>query len=954
VDHSVISHYRLLHPLGEGGMGVVFAAEDLRLGREVAIKFLRADEPDQDVWLARFEREARLASALQHPHICTIHELGEHNGRPFIVMELLEGRTIKQLLKEGPLPIAAAVEFAVQIGEALVAAHERGIVHRDIKPANLFVCHGDRLKVLDFGLAKMAAAPAAGPVGAAVRPAKVRGGGPEVTATGATVGTAAYMSPEQATGASIDARTDLFSFGSVLYEMVTGKRAFPGESAPQVLQRLITGEVIPVRALNPAVPEGLERIIGRALQNDKGRRYRTAADTLADLRALARDLSAPGGPVQADPAAARPPRMAWKIAAAVLVAAGLLGAGWRLLGLSGAPGLTDRDSILIAQIANNTGDSVFDQTLLTALKERLGQSPFLDLVPDARVAEQLRLMGRRADDELDSATAREVCQRLGVKAMLEGTLSRLGSNYVLALNAMDCATGESVARQQGEATSSDEVLRVLGTMSSALRTKLGESLPSIQQYDVPIEQATTPSLAALKAYSVGLAERRAGREVESIAFFNQALAQDPEFAAAYTTLSTVYGSLGEWRQSEEYARRAYALHTRVSERERLLIEYQYHDRVTGDQDRAADTLRRWKLAYPRDSRPVNALALIHNRFGRYEEAVAEAREALRRSPGHPFPMSNLAFALRGLGRYDEARGVAEEAVALGVATTPTRRLLYQLGAMANDGSHVRQLEWAKDKPREFDLISAQAQIAAFEGRRRDAADLYRQAADKARARGLEGTAASYAAHLAWTEALYGGPEAAKSRVREIVAGMAGSSGGLNALPRFRAAAALGYVGLTEPAAQIVSRAEARYPDATVVRQVLAPSVLAAGALARRRADEALSALDPALPSERGLVAGLVPPFLRGEAYLAQGEAEAARREFRKVLDWRGADPFAPVVPLAHLGIARAWAADGNAARSREAYDALFRLWANADPDLPVLGRARAEAVRLPATASPRK
>jgi eukaryotic-like serine/threonine-protein kinase len=936
-------------------MGVVFAAEDLRLGREVAIKFLRADEPDQDQWLARFEREARLASALQHPHICTIHELGEHAGRPFIVMELLEGRTIKQLLQDGPLPVGSAVEFAVQIGEALAAAHERGIVHRDIKPANLFVSHDTRVKVLDFGLAKVATPPLHTPAPHPSRTARASGPGPDVTATGATVGTAAYMSPEQAIGAPIDARTDLFSFGSVLYEMVTGKRAFPGETAQAVLQRLIAGEVVPARALNPAVPERLEQIIQRALQHDKANRYQTAADLLSDLRSLARELSTHTVPIDTDNHGkgehVRGLIRSWKVAAAAVVAVALLGGGLWFWAGRRSSALSDKDSILISHFDNNTGEAVFDETLMTALKVQLGQSPFLDIVSDDRIAEELRLMGHPAAQELDTTVARQVCQRLNVKAMLEGSVSRLGSNYVLTLNAMDCRTGESVATQQREAAGTAHILSVLGSLSSSMRTTLGESLPSIEKYDVPIEQATTPSLPALKAYALGVAERRRGRELESVAFFNQAIAQDPEFAAAYTMLSTVYGSLGEWRQSEEYARLAYARHKRVSERERLLIEYQYHDRVTGDQDRAAETLEVWKLSYPRDSRPANALALIHNRFGRYERGVAEAREAQRRSPGHPFPMSNHAFALRGLGRYDEARKVAEEAVKLGVATTPTRRLLYQLGVMAGDGSHVQQLEWAKNRPREFDLVSAEAQVAAFEGRPAAAAELYTQAADKARARGLNGTASSYAAHLAWTEALYGEPANARERVQEIVASMTAASDDLNALPRFRAAAALAYVGRTAAARDIVARAGQRYPDSTVVRYVLEPTVTAAIALSRQRPDEALAALEKAVPTERGNLAGLVPTFLRGEAYRAKGDSASARRQYQKVLDWRGADPFAPVVPLAHLGIARAWAADGDVAKSRQTYEELFKIWVKADPSLPPLKRAREEFAQLSSSSS---
>ena len=399
--------------------------------------------------------------------------------------------------------------------------------------------------------------------------------------------------------------------------------------------------------------------------------------------------------------------------------------------------MTERDSIVVGAIENNTGDPLFDDALVAALKLQLGQSPFLDIVADTRIRETLRLMGRKADEALTHPVTREVCQRLGVKAMLEGSLAALGRNYVLTLNATNCQTGEVIARAQQEATGRDRVLNELGALSKQIRTTLGESLPSIQRFDVPIEQATTPSLAALKAYALGLEERRRGREVESIAFFNRAIEIDGQFASAYGTLSTVYGSLGEWRRSEEYARRAFELRNRVSERERLFISYQYHDRVTGNEDRAAETLELWKAAYPRDMRPANALALIHNRTGRYAQAETEAREALRRSPGHPFPLSNLAFAYRLMGRYAEARSVAEEAVKLGVETLPTRRLLYQIGMLLGDGSAAAHVSWAKDRPREFDLVFAQAEVAAFEGRLHEAADLYRRAADLAIARGLK-------------------------------------------------------------------------------------------------------------------------------------------------------------------------------------------------------------------------
>jgi eukaryotic-like serine/threonine-protein kinase len=463
---------------------------------------------------------------------------------------------------------------------------------------------------------------------------------------------------------------------------------------------------------------------------------------------------------------------------------------------------------------------------------------------------------------------------------------------------------------------------------------------------VPIEQATTPSLAALKAYTLGLEERRQGRELESVAFFNQAIDLDPGFAAAHATLSTVYGSLGEWRRSEAFARQAYDLRGRVSERERLFITYQFHDRVTGDQDQAAATLELWKAQYPRDSRPPNALALIHNRLGQYDQAEAEATVALEHTPEHPFPLSNLAAAYRARGRYDEARAVAERAVSLGVATTPTRRLLYQLGVLAGDGSDEAHLDWARGRSREFDLVSAQAEVAAYEGRLDEATELFRRAADMALARRLTGTASGYAARLALTEALYRPGPAAAPSVRRVVGMVEPAPEGPGAVPRFRAAVAYALAGLTGEAQAIVVEAERQYPESTQIRAVLAPSTRAAIAIRQGRGQAAMEALEPAARTETGSMAGLVPVYLRAEALLMTGAFDEAAAEYARILAHRGVDPFAPMVPLAHLGIARAKARAGDTAGSRAAYEALFEIWARADADLPVLAAARAEYARL--------
>jgi eukaryotic-like serine/threonine-protein kinase len=948
MEPIVVSHYRLLDRLGEGGMGVVYRAQDIRLNREVAVKLLRTDARTSGDWMARFEREARLASSLQHPHICTIHELGEHDGRPFIAMERLEGRTVRQLIEAGRIPIGQVLHFAAQMADALDAAHRRGIIHRDIKPANLFVTYGDHLKILDFGLAKTtdAESPTRTAIPTPSSPTVAAPVQPDLTGTGVAVGTASYMSPEQAHGQPLDERSDLFSMGTVLYEMATGRRAFGGDDLALIAVRIANGILAPPRTVDPSIPENVEAIIRKLMATDPKDRYQSAADLLVDVRAALQQID-PEAPAMAPgtPTAVKSRRRSvasWAIAASTVIV--LLGgfATYRAMRPHGGT-LSDRDTILIGAFENTTGEPLFDATLLTALKVQLGQSPFLDIVPDQRVREILRTMGKSEDEKLTSAIAREVCQRLTLKAMLEGSIAALGSSYVVRLEATDCQTGEALAREQAEVTSQAHVLRELGSMTSRVRTTLGESLPSMQRFDVPIEQATTPSLTALKAYALGLEERRKGRELESVAFFNQAIELDREFASAYATLSTVYGSLGEWQRSEEYARLAYERQNRVSERERLFITYQYHDRVTGNEEKAASTLELWKAAYPRESRPVNALALIHNRMGRYDRAEEEANEALRRSPGHPFPISNLAITYRALGRYADAQRTASKAVEAGVETTPTRRLLYQVGLLLGDGSAATHLAWAKDRPREFDIVSAQAQVAAYEGRIRDAGELYRRATDMAVARGLRGTASGYTAQLAWTEALYrDAGEAGEHRMPP----MDETEDGPGTVPRFRAAAALAMNGQTADALALVTRAEAGYPQATFVRTVLGPVTRAVIALRQRKPDDAVRALQPAAQTELGTVAGLVPPYLRAEALRQKGDYENAVREYGKILEHRGVDPFAPVLPLAQLGIARSYARSGNIAGSRHAYEELFAMWKGADAEFHPLVTARTEYGRL--------
>ena len=950
---QTVSHYRLLEEIGTGGMGIVYRAEDLRLGREVAIKVLPPDIDDPDTALERFEREARLASALNHPHICTIHDAGDQDGRPFIVMELLKGHSLRDLLRAGPLPAEQMLDLAVQIAEALEAAHRHGIVHRDLKPANVFVTEEGYAKVLDFGVAKLMlrrSGPSGAPTGSSPTVAADR----DESATDATPGTTAYMSPEQARGEPLDQRTDLFSFGAVLYQMATGRHAFPGATPAIVFNRLLSHAPERPRTLEPSLPLGLEQIIEKALEKDRELRYQDAADLLADLRRVRRTVhrlsssSEPGmgssemawSPHKERPRPGSRARRGLVLSALLVAVVGVVAS--LALWTRGRPALTERDSILVADFSNTTGDPVFDGTLREALVVQLGQSPFLDVVPGERVRETLRMMTTPVDAPMTHELAREVCERQGVKAMLEGSIARLGQMYVITLDATDCRLGESIASDLVQVDSKERVLQGLGHVSSSIRARLGESLASLQKYDVRIEQATTPSLDALKAYALGVAKRASGSDIESIPFFRRAVELDPEFASAYNALSLVYGSLGETDRREEYARHAYDYRERVTARERLFIEYQFHDAVTGDELRAIEILQVWKQSYPRDYRPANALAVILNRFGHYDRAIEEAGEAQRRNPSHPFPYSNLAYAFRGANRFAEAKRTAEQAVARHNETVPTRRLLYQLALIEGDAAEAeRHLAWGRNQSREFDLVGAQAQATAFDGRMGQARELYRRAVEMAEGRGFPQIALGYAAQAAWTEALYGNLAPAAAQARGILARNPSLS------PRLRAASVLALAGAPEEAAPPIDLASRPQLTDTFVKTFYVPVGRAAILLARGRPDEAIDTLRSAGPYELGSVAALVPLYLRGSAYLAKRSGAEAARQFQTILDHRGVDPFSPLLPLARLGLGRSLALAGDTTESRSAYEALLRDWARADQDLPVLRAARAELTTLP-------
>jgi tetratricopeptide (TPR) repeat protein/predicted Ser/Thr protein kinase len=943
---QTVSRYRIVDELGSGGMGVVYRAEDTHLGRIVALKFLPPTLVDDPEALERFRREARVASSLNHPNICVVHDVGEHDGRQFIVMECLEGRTLRQLLAEGPLPYRRALALATHVADALAAAHARGIVHRDIKPANIFITARGEAKVMDFGLAKQVSRP---------RPTTGTGGTTggaafeplHLTSPGLAIGTMAYMSPEQARGEPIDARADVFALGAVLYEMVAGQRAFPGDTPALVFDGILNRAPEPVASVAPDVPDDFQRVLGQALQKDPAARYQDAGELLTALRQCERRaVAGPSSPTVAT-RPARPshgPRWRWIAGAAGLAALALLVAlAWRT-GVRPVPALTDRDSILLADFANATGEPVFDDTLRQALAVHLSQSPFLDIVGDERINETLRLMGRAPGERLSHDVAREVCQRQDVKAMIEGSIASLGSHFVVALTATACVDGEALAREQIEAGRREDVLRAVGTAASRLRQSLGESLATLRSYDVPIERATTPSLEALKAYTLGVKERSRSAEIESIPFFQRAIELDPHFASAWTMLSTVYGNLGESARATEHAVRAFAEREHVSERERLTITHQYYDRVTGEIDKAAESLLLWEQSYPRDYRPSNSLAVLYGRVGQYERALEKGLEALRRNPNHPFPYSNVAHAYRCLGRYAEAKQVAMQATARGIETLPTRRLLYQIALLEGDTAAAEaHRNVARGRSREFDMAGAEAQFAAFEGRIAEARELYRRAQEIARVANLAEVADGYAVQAAWMEALAGSKATAVALAAPVLSNP-------NVQARLGAATVLAMSGETRGLDGVIDEAARQLPSDTLTLSIAAAMARASLALARQRPDAAAEALRPAAPYELGRVAVMGPVYLRGLAYLDARDGPAAAAEFRRILAHRGVDPFSLFYRLAPLGLARALALGGDTAGSLRAYDGFLADWTKADSGLALLEAARAERDRLAARA----
>ncbi len=929
-----VGHYRVIEQLGGGGMGVVYKAEDLELGRLVALKFLPEHMSEDVVALERFRREARAASSLNHPNICTIYEIGRDGGRSFIAMEYLGGATLKSRIENKPLPVDLLVALAIEITDALEAAHAAGIIHRDIKPANIFVTSREHVKILDFGLAKSNARAddISGPARKQEEP---------LTTTGNLLGTVSHMSPEQIRGEPLDGRTDVFSFGVVLYEMATGVLPFPGEHPGAVFAQVLNAAPAPPRSLNPRLPEGVERIILKCLEKDREQRYQHASAIRADLE---RPLS-PGGRAPSKLKTRRWTPVASAIALAAVIAAG----GYFYL--RRPPKLTEKDTIVLADFRNTTGDPVFDGTLRQGLAMQLQQSPFLLLVSDQAIRKTLALMGQPGDARLTPAVARDVCERTNAAAVVEGSLDLLGSRYVLGMTAKNCRTGDVVYEEQVQAERKDDVLNRLSDMANRFRVKAGESLASIQRYSTPLAEASTSSTEALKAYSTGIAMISTKGSRTALEFFKRAVEIDPKMAMAYAYLSRTYSDIGEPALSQEYAKKAWDLRERVSAQERYFIDHAYQRSALGNLEKARQTCELWAQSYPRDVLPFTFLAgELSAGVGKFQRAEEWGRKSIEVNPDNAYGWHNLANSYIMRNRPAEAEPILDRAAQRKLDIFEYLALRHQIAFLKGDEAAMSKVDSLGEERMAAEgwFYDLEACVLAYHGHLRLARAKWRRAVEMSSGTGHREEAAQHEAGVAMREFLFGN----QAEARRAASAALSESDGRDV--EMGAGVTLAFLG--DPKAEtLIADLDRRWPEGTYVQFNYLPVLRAQLALNRHDAEKAIALLQPAEPYELGWACGesegfcgsLLPVYMRGMAYMAAHRGAAAAGEFRKVIANIGVVSNDPtIVAMAKLQLGRALIMAGDGGGAKAAYQAFLELWKDADPDIPIFKQAKAELAKL--------